>query len=98
LTPAQGKPDVPIVSFTPALRRFLDAPTMNVGGSTASEVLEAVFAARPALRGYVLDDQGALRRHVNVYIGGEPVRDRTRLTDPVGPHDDIYVLQALTGG
>ena len=66
--------------------------------SNAGEALAAVFASQPTLRGYVLDDQGALRRHVNVYVRGEPVRDRTRLSDPVGPDDDIYVLQALTGG
>jgi molybdopterin synthase sulfur carrier subunit len=89
---------VPTVSFTPALRRFLDAPTVSVPGTTAGEALAAVFAARPALRGYVLDDQGALRRHVNVYVRNEPVRDRIRLSDPVGPDDEIYVLQALTGG
>jgi sulfur-carrier protein len=89
---------MPTVSFTPVLRRFLDVPTVSVAGDTLSEALQAVFATRPALRGYVLDDQGALRRHVNVYIGGEPVRDRARLTDPVGPDEEIYVLQALTGG
>ena len=89
---------MPTVSFTPALQRFLDAPTAQVAGATVGEALAAVFASRPALRGYVLDDQGALRRHVNVYVSGEPVRDRIRLTDPVGPDDEIYVLQALTGG
>jgi sulfur-carrier protein len=89
---------VPKVLFTPALRRFLDAPTVSVAGATAGEALAAVFASQPTLRGYVLDDQGALRRHVNVYVRGEPVRDRTRLSDPVGPDDEIYVLQALTGG
>jgi len=57
-----------------------------------------VFASRPALRGYVLDDQGALRRHVAVYINGRAVRDRVRLTDAVAPHDEIYVFQALSGG
>jgi hypothetical protein len=57
-----------------------------------------VFEARPTLRGYVLDDQGALRRHVAVYIRGAAVRDRVKLSDPIGPNDDIYVFQALTGG
>ena len=89
---------MPKVSFTPALRRFLDSPTVSVAGATAGEALAAVFASQPTLRGYVLDDQGALRRHVNVYVRGKPVRDRARLSDPVGPNDDIYVLQALTGG
>jgi sulfur-carrier protein len=89
---------VPTVAFTPALQRFLRAPEVRVEGATVAAALGAVFAEQPALRGYILDDQGGLRRHVNVYIGGEPVRDRARLSDPVEPHDDIYVFQALTGG
>jgi molybdopterin synthase sulfur carrier subunit len=89
---------MPAVSFTNALQRFLDAPTTQVEAATVGQALAAVFTARPALRGYVLDDQGALRRHVAVYVGGEAVRDRARLSDPVSPDDDIYVFQALTGG
>jgi molybdopterin converting factor small subunit len=86
------------VSFTSALQRFLPAPSAQVEGSTVGAALAAVFASRPALRGYVLDDQGALRRHVAVYVNGEPVRDRVGLTDPVGSHDEIHVFQALSGG
>ena len=89
---------MPTISFTSALRRFLAAPSAKVEGATLGEALAAVFASRPALRGYVLDDQGALRRHVAVYVNGEPASDRAGLTDPVGPHDEIYVFQALTGG
>jgi molybdopterin synthase sulfur carrier subunit len=96
--PGRDAREVPKVSFTPALRRFLRVPEAHVAGASVNEALAAAFALQPALRGYVLDDQGALRRHVNVYVRGEPVRDRTRLSDPVGPDDEIYVLQALTGG
>ncbi|HEV2100779.1 MAG TPA: MoaD/ThiS family protein [Stellaceae bacterium] len=89
---------MPTVSFTPALQRFLSVSAMQVEGMTVGEALAAVFASRPALRGYVLDDQGAVRRHVAVYVNGEPVQDRIRMTDPVGFHDEIYVFQALSGG
>jgi molybdopterin synthase sulfur carrier subunit len=89
---------MPTVSFTPALRRFLPAPPTKVEGGTVGAVLAAVFATRPALRGYVLDDQGAVRRHVAIYVNGRPLCDRARLTDPVAPADEIYVFQALTGG
>jgi len=89
---------MPTVSFTSALQRFLAAPSADVEGATVGEALAAVFAKRPALRGYVLDDQGAVRRHVSIYVNGEPIGDRTRLSDKVGPRDEIYVLQALTGG
>lgn len=89
---------MPTISFTPALQRFLRVPAAQVEAATVGAALAVVFAERPALRGYVLDDQGALRRHVNVYVNGELVRDRAGLTDPVGLQDDIYVFQALTGG
>lgn len=89
---------MPTVSFTSALRRFLPVPTVDVEAGTIAEALAQVFATYPTLRGYVLDDQGTLRRHVAVYVNGEVVRDRSRLSDPVSPHADIFVAQALTGG
>jgi len=87
-----------MVSFTCALERFLPAPSDAVEGATVGAALAAVFASRPALRGYVLDDQGVLRRHVAVYVNGRVVNDRIGLSDPVGPGDEIYVFQALSGG
>jgi sulfur carrier protein ThiS len=89
---------MPTVSFTSALERFLAAPSVEVDGATLGDALRAVFALRPALGGYLLDDQGALRRHVAVYVNGRPVSDRIRLSDPIGPRDEIWVLQALSGG
>jgi molybdopterin synthase sulfur carrier subunit len=89
---------MPTVSFTRALERFLEAPSAEVEGRTVGEALAAVFASRPALRGYVLDDQGALRRHVAIYLNGWLVGDRVRLSDPVGARDEIHVFQALSGG
>ena len=89
---------MPKVSFTRALERFLAAPTVEVEGATVSLALAQVFAQAPALRGYVLDDQGAVRRHVAIYINDQPLADRARLSDPVRPQDEIFVLQALSGG
>ena len=89
---------MPTVLFTSALQRFLPAPTTRVAGDTIAEALDAVFASQPRLRGYVLDDQGALRRHVAIYLNGQPVADRIGLTDPVRSQDEIYVFQALSGG
>ena len=89
---------MPTVSFTRALERFLPPPCTAVEGATVGAALAAVFATRPALRGYVLDDQGVLRRHVAVYVNGRLVNDRVGLSDPVGPRDEIYVFQALSGG
>jgi sulfur carrier protein ThiS len=84
--------------FTSALQRFLPVPSAQVAGATIGEALTAVFASEPRLRGYVLDDQGALRRHVAIYVNGRPIGDRARLTDVVAQDDEIYVFQALSGG
>jgi molybdopterin synthase sulfur carrier subunit len=60
--------------------------------------LEAVFRENPRARAYVLDEQGAVRQHMVVFVDGQQVRDRQRLTDPVAPTAEIYVAQALSGG
>ena len=86
------------VHFTSQLERFLPAPTVTVPGATLGAVFDNVFTLHPALRGYILDDQGAIRRHVAVFVAGEPVHDRGNLTRPVAPDDEIHVFQALSGG
>lgn len=86
------------VSFTPQLERFLPAPTVVAAGATLHEVLSAVFAEHQTLKGYILDDQGAVRQHVAIFINGGLAVDRLKLSDPIEPNDEIYILQALTGG
>ena len=86
------------VSFTPNLRRFLDCPEVSVEASTVADALSHVFEENPRLRGYVLDEQGRLRQHVAVFVGGELIVDRLRLSDAVPPGQDIFVMQALSGG
>jgi len=89
---------MPHVTFTPNLQRHIDVPPGQVQGETVREVLDAVFATRPEARGYVLDDQGAVRQHVVVFVDGSPIQDRVRLGDAVTARSDIYVMQALSGG
>lgn len=86
------------VVFTPNLRRHVECPTEEVAGSTVRAVLDAVFVHNPRLRTYVLDDQGALRHHMGVFVDGEQIVDRERLSDAVRPTSEIYVMQALSGG
>ncbi|WP_242345087.1 MoaD/ThiS family protein [Anaeromyxobacter terrae] len=89
---------MPVVTFTTTLERHLAAPVSTVPGATVREALDEVFRANPRLRGYVLDDQGRVRKHVVVFVDGELVADRIRLTDPVRPSSAVFVMQALSGG
>jgi hypothetical protein len=61
-------------------------------------VLDDYFRENAKARGYVLDEQGRIRQHMVVFIDGEMVRDRDDLSDAVGPHSTIDVIQALSGG
>ncbi|MHB8418259.1 MAG: MoaD/ThiS family protein [Myxococcales bacterium] len=89
---------MPRVEFTANLRRLVEAPAVEVEGGTVRAALEGAFASAPAVRGYVLDEQGALRKHVAVFVNGEAVLDRIGLSDPVAPSGRIFVMQALSGG
>ena len=89
---------MPKVAFTRNIQRHIACPDAEAPGRTVREVLDAVFSGNPRARGYVLDDQGALRRHMLLYLDGEVIHDRTDLSDPVDEGSTIYVFQALSGG
>jgi uncharacterized protein YrrD len=86
------------VHFTTNLQRHVAAPSVEAEGATVREVLDAVFAANPRLRGYVVDERGALRRHMVVFVDGQQLIDRDHLSDPVAPGAELHVMQALSGG
>ena len=86
------------IRFTSHLVRHRAAPAVVAEGGTVAEVLARGLAGDDLLRSYVLDEQGRVRKHVNIYLDGSLIRDRLRLSDPVGPGSEIYVLQALSGG
>lgn len=86
------------ISFTQNLRHHLQCPEEEVGGATVREALDAYFARHPMVRSYVLDEQGALRQHVIVFVGEERVKDRIGLGEAVPPNAELWVMQALSGG
>ena len=86
------------IVFTANIQRHVASPEAEAAGRTVREVLENVFAEIPQARGYVLDDQAALPRHMAIFVDGQIIRDRARLTDTVSATSRIYVIQALSGG
>ena len=97
---------MPRVVLAPAIARWLSAaPAVGAGeravtvdGATVREVLEAVFALHPQLRGYVLDERGALRHHVVAFVNGAAVADKRTLGEAVPADGEVYLFQALSGG
>ncbi len=89
---------MPTVTFTHNVQRHLELPPMQVAGATVREALEKVFQVRPEARSYVLDDQGAVRKHVVIFVDGVQIKDPMRLSDAVSEQSKVYVMQALSGG
>src|SRR5207245_745051 len=97
---------MPTVIVAPSLTRWLTVvPTPGAGeracvvaGATVREVLDALFAEYPTLRGYVVDERGALRHHVVAFVDGVAVRDKEGLAEPVPADAEVYLFQALSGG
>ncbi len=89
---------VPRIAFTPQLRRFTDTPEFASDAASLRALLDEAFARNPALRGYVLDDQGHLRANVVIFVDGQRVTDRVALDVALAPDSTVHVLQALSGG
>jgi molybdopterin converting factor small subunit len=66
----------------------------EVDGATVAEILQALEDKHPAIGGWVLDECGRIREHVNVYVNGSHGGEETA----VGPNDRVHVLPAITGG
>lgn len=92
---------MPVVEMTPHLYRFfpqLEHRTLEVPAGSVAEVLRAIDAIAPGFCAYLLDDHGALRRHVTIGINQSILYDRKTLSDHVPEGGTLYIFQALTGG
>ena len=84
-----------LVKLRGPLKQFADGRSDHPAeGGTVGEVLRELERAQPALSGWILDERGLVRRHINVFVNGEYGREDT----PVGPDDRIDVLPAISGG
>jgi molybdopterin converting factor small subunit len=89
---------MPHVEFAPALTRHVPCPPQQVDAGTLREALAKSFEAAPQMRHYVLDEQGAVRKHVAVFVNARMVTNRVDLDVPLSRGDKVMVIQALTGG
>jgi sulfur-carrier protein len=86
---------MPVVRLRGPLKKLAgDRSDHPIGGSTVAELLRELERAHPAIGGWILDERGLLRRHLNVFVNGEQASEETS----VGPDDQIEVLPAISGG
>jgi sulfur-carrier protein len=70
----------------------------EVDGATVQEVLDGLFERHDELRSRLYDDEGGLRRFVNVYVAGEDIRFLDGLATPVKDGAELTILPAVAGG
>jgi molybdopterin synthase sulfur carrier subunit len=86
---------MPIVTLRGPLQKMAaDGPTHEVEGATVTELLEALERTHAALEGWILDERGVLRKHINVFVNGERVKQDAA----VAAGDRVEILPAISGG
>lgn len=78
----------------PLKQKAGDRSSQEVEGATVGDLLRVIERTYPSASGWILDERGHLRRHINVYVNGERGAEDT----PVGGEDRVDVLPAISGG
>ena len=87
------------IKFTSALTRFFPNLTeMDIEAGTVKEALLNVEKNYPGILQYLVEDNGQLRKHVNIFLGDELIKDRQTLCDKISQKDELMIVQALSGG
>jgi molybdopterin synthase sulfur carrier subunit len=89
---------MPQIFFTANLTRHTECPQSEFQATSVAELFDRYFELWPEVRGYVLDDQGEVRKHVKVLVDGRNIKDRRRQSDELEPNSRVHVFQALSGG
>ena len=90
---------MPIIKFTSALKRFFpDLKEEQIEGGTVAEVMQQLEQKYTGLSDFLLEENGQVRQHVNVFVGGTLIEDEENLTDKVGETEEVLIFQALSGG
>ncbi len=87
------------VRFPRHLRRHVPVPAeCEATGGTVGDVLQDLDRRFPGVSSYLIDERGSLRQHVNLFLGDQLVRDRTKLSDSTEGYEELVIMQALSGG
>jgi molybdopterin synthase sulfur carrier subunit len=81
------------------LRRFTNGEArVNASGDTVASVLDDLERHHPGLKERICEDDGQIRRFVNVFVNGENVRERDGAETALKPGDEVGIIPAMAGG
>ena len=83
-----------IVRLRGQLEKLAGSSELTIAAGTVTEVLQELEQEHSGLEGWILDERGVLRRHINVFVNGEPAEPDTALEEK----DKLEILPAISGG
>ena len=86
------------VRLTANLQRYYPKAQFEIAATSVVDLLQKMDEVRPHFSHYILEDNGAIRKHVNIFIDGDIVLDKSTAQIPLQPGSEIHIMQALSGG
>ena len=83
---------------TPLRKLTNDLEVVSAAGSTVAELLDSLEKAFPGLRERICDEQGNVRRFVNIFVNDEDIRFLEERATPVKDTDEVSIVPAIAGG
>ncbi|HEY6348967.1 MAG TPA: MoaD/ThiS family protein [Candidatus Angelobacter sp.] len=87
-----------IPSYLSAFAGNRNSVTLNTGPPTVGEALESLWQLHPGLRDRIVDEQGEVRQHINIFVGNECVRFTGGLATQVPKDAELLIVPAVSGG
>ena len=90
---------MPIVRFPAVMKYYVNNQSeFSVSASTASELIEKIIEQYPAVKFHLVDAEGNLRKHFNVFVNGTHIRDLNGMDTPLNEEDKVILMASAAGG
>ena len=90
---------MPILRVPALLKYYLDNQSeVTLKGETVGDILRNLSKQYPKINSHIFDNNGQIRRHINLFVNADNIRDLKGLGTPVGEEDIVKILPSVTGG
>jgi molybdopterin converting factor small subunit len=86
------------VVLTANLQKYYPKSRFEVQAGSLREVLSSMDVVRPLFSDYILENHNTVRKHVNIFVNGELLKDKSDIDSKLAPGARIHIMQALSGG
>lgn len=90
---------MPTVRFPTVMKYYVNNQTeFSVPAATVDELIKSVIAEYPSIKFHIIDSEGKLRRHFNVFVNGTHIRDLDGMDTPLKEDDKVILMASAAGG